>query len=305
VDVDLRRLRYFVAVADALNFGRAAEALHVAQPVLSRQIAVLERELGVTLFDRSTSGTALTEAGALLLDDARLLLQSAAALERRARHAARGVERLAIGFMPGLLVTPIVQGLRESFPGIEIELVRTSSDDQATTILDGRVDVGLVRLPLPRRGLRIEPLFREARVLVLAAGHPLAGAGTPLDVETIADHELLQPPDAVPEWRAARLRRGLPIPVTGTYPLEVEVKLERVAASAGIAVLPASTARFYTRPDVVVRTVSGLAPSEVGVAWALGHESGPLSATVALAHTLRASLTTERVLDAEDVAVRS
>lgn len=296
-DIDLRRLRYFVAVADALNFSRAAEDLHIAQPVLSRQITVLERELGVVLFDRSTRGTDLTEAGRMLADDARRLLQSAAALGRRARHAARGVERLAIGFMPGLLVTPIVQGLRETFPGIEVELVRTSWDDQVETILDGRVDLGLVRLPVPRRGLQIEPLFREARVAVLAAEHPLVVADGPLDIEALADHDLLQAPDAVPEWRAARLRRGLPIAEKGVYPHDVEVKLERVAGSLGIAVLPASTARFYTRPDVVVRPVTGLAPSEVGVAWATGHDSAPLSGAVALAHTLRVSLTTERVLD--------
>jgi DNA-binding transcriptional LysR family regulator len=304
--LDLRRLRYFVAVADALNFSRAAEELHIAQPVLSRQIVVLERELGVgrlargALFERSTRGTALTEAGRLLADDARRLLQSAAALGRRARHAARGVERLAVGFMPGLLITPIVQGLQESFPGIEVELVRTGWDDQVETILDGRVDLGLVRLPIPRRGLRVEPLFREARVAVLAAAHPLAatGAGS-LDIEALADHELLQSPDALPEWRTARLRRGLPVVAVGGYPQEVEVKLERVAASLGVAVLPASTARYYTRPDVVVRAVSGLAPSEVGVAWATGRDSAPLNAAVALAHTLRASLTTERVLDQE------
>lgn len=297
-DVNLRRLRYFLAVADASNFGRAAESLHIAQPVLSRQISVLERELGVALFDRSTRGTALTAAGRLLADDARRLLQSAAALERRARHAARGVERVALGFMPGLLVTPILRGLQDSLPGIEVELIRTGWDDQVETILDGRVDLGLIRLPVPRRGLRIEPLFRESRVAVVAVHHPLAELER-LDVEALAGYDLLQSPDAVPEWRAARLRRSLPVTPADDYPREVEVKLERVAASLGISVLPASTARFYTRPDVVVRAVEGLAPSEVAVAWATGHDSPVLRRAVELAHTLRASLTTERVLDDE------
>lgn len=74
------------------------------------------------------------------------------------------------------------------------------------------VDLGLVRLPIPRRGLRIEPLFQEARVVVLADSHPLAAThAAPLDVAALADHELLQSPDAVPEWRDARLRRGLPV----------------------------------------------------------------------------------------------
>jgi DNA-binding transcriptional LysR family regulator len=296
-DMNLRRLRYFLAVAETSNFGRAAEQLHIAQPVLSRQIAALERELGVVLFDRSTRGTSLTEAGRLIADDARRLLQSAAALERRARQAARGVQRLAIGFMPGLLVTPVVQGLQASIPGIRVDLVRAGWDNQVDLILDGRVDLGLVRLPVPRRGLHVETLFEEPRVVVLSAAHPLAVADH-LDVEALADFDLLQNPDAVPEWKAARLRRGLRVTAAREYPQEVEVKLERVAASRGIAVLPTSTATFYTRPDIVVRDVPGLAPSEVGVAWAAGHESAPLSRAIALTHALRASLTAERVLDA-------
>lgn len=302
-ELNLRRLRYFLAVADTLSFGRAAQRLHIAQPVLSRQIAVLERELGVALLERSTRGTALTEAGHVVAEDGRRLLQSAEALQRHARHAAQGVERLAIGFMPGLLVTPIVQGLAASFPGIRVELVRTGWDDQVETILDGRVDLGLVRLPVTHPGLRVEPLFRESRVAVLSASHPLAAVGD-LDVTALAGHELLQSPDAAPEWRAARVARGLDVPSAGEYPKEVEIKLERVAASTGVAFLPASTARFYQRPDIVVRPVPGLAPSRVGLAWAVGRDGPVLVRAVELAHTLRASLTTERVLDEETTAPR-
>jgi DNA-binding transcriptional LysR family regulator len=197
------------------------------------------------------------------------------------------------------MVSPIVQGLQASFPGVEVELIRTSWHDQVETILDGTVDLGLVRLPIPRRGLRIQPLFHEERVAVLADSHPLASIDpTDLDVRALADYDLLQSPDAVPEWRTARLRRGLPVTAAEAYPRDVEVKLERVASSWGIVVLPASTARFYTRPDVVVRTVSGLPPGEVAVASAAGRESALLNAAIALAHTLRVSLTTERVLDA-------
>lgn len=295
-DLHLRRIEYFVAVAEELGFGRAAERLHVAQPVLSRQIAVLERELGVVLFDRSTRGTALTEAGRGLLPDARALLQSAAALQRRARHAARGVQRLSIGFMPGLVVSPIVQALQRSEPDLEIDLVRTAWDDQVETILDGRVDLGLVRMPVRARGIRVEPLFTEPRVAVLAASHPLAAAAR-LEVDALARFDLLQSPDAVPEWRDARLRLGLPPGRATGHAREVEVKLERVAAGSGFAVLPASTARFYRRPDVVVREVAGLGPSEVAVASIARRTDALLQSAIIAAHAHRASLTTEQVLD--------
>ncbi|MEV3973527.1 LysR substrate-binding domain-containing protein [Streptomyces sp. NPDC050698] len=302
-ELNLRRLRYFLAVADTLSFSRAAEELHIAQPVLSRQIALLERELGAVLLERSTRGTTLTDAGRLIAEDGRQLLRSAGALERRARHAAQGIEQLTIGFMPGLLVTPIVQGLRQSFPDIGIELVRTGWHDQVETILDGRVDLGLVRLPVPRRGLQIEPLFQEARVAVLSVSHPLAAAEE-LSPHALAEYDLLQSPHAAPEWREARLARGLPLPTAGDHPHEVEIKLERVAASSGVAFLPASTARFYTRPDVVVRPVPGLATGTVGVAWAEGRDSAALNRAITLAHTLRTSLTTEKVLDAQAATPR-
>ncbi|MCS5497722.1 LysR substrate-binding domain-containing protein [Cnuibacter physcomitrellae] len=298
MDLNLRRLEYFAAVADELNFGRAAERLHVAQPVLSRQVAILERELGVVLFERSTRGTELTDAGRSLLPDARSLLQSAAAMQRRARHAARGVERLTLGFMPGLVVTPIVQGLHVAHPDVEVDMLRTSWDDQVDTILDGRVDLGLVRMPVAARGIRIEPLFRENRLAVIPARHPLAEASR-LGVDDLAALDLLQSPDAVPEWRDARRRLGLPAGRTTGHPRDVEVKLERVAAGHGVAVLPASTAHFYTRPDIAVRAVAGLGPSEVAVAWSSHRESTALRTAIETARELRASLTTEQILSDE------
>lgn len=295
-DLSLRRVAYFVAVAEELNFGRAAERLHVTQPVLSRQVALLERELGVPLFERSSRGTALTEAGRGLLPDAEAMLQSALALQRRGRQAARGTQRLVVGFMPGLLATPILQGLRATYPALEVSTVRTSWDDQVETILDGRVDLGLVRLPVPSGGLTIRPLFAERRLAVLPRSHPLAERAE-IDLDALAEMDLLQSPDAVPEWRDARRRRGLAVPADGTSPRDVEVKLEQVALGLGVAFLPASTAAFYTRPDVVAREVAGLGPSEVGMAWAAHRRTEPLMRAIELAHALRASLTTERVLD--------
>jgi DNA-binding transcriptional LysR family regulator len=269
-DLDLRKLRYFLAVADELNYGRAAARLHIAQPALSRQITALEHELGVALFARSKRGTQLTEAGLLLREDAHALMQTAAALQRRARVAGREGQHFTVGFMPGIIVTPAVRLLEQHFPDLRVDVVRTSWDDQVEMVHDGRVDASFVRLPVPRRGLTVIPLFCEPRVVALPATHYLADRKMVM-VADLVPLNLMQDPDAVPEWRdlVAELRPsaltldrvGLPTPHT------VEEKLEHVAAERGIVVLPESTAMFYTRPDVVYRYVADLPPGEVAVAF--------------------------------------
>jgi DNA-binding transcriptional LysR family regulator len=279
-DLNIRRLRYFSIVAEELHFGRAAERLHIAQPVLSRQIAVLESELGVELFERSTRGTQLTDAGRSLRDDAKTLLRSATALQRRARVSARGMQRFVIGFMPGLIATPIVRELAERFPNLDVSVVRTSWDDQVEMLHDGRVDVSLVRLPIDKRGLTLLPLFDEARLVALPVSHPLAGHAS-VTVADLAPLPLLQSPDAVPEWRDAQLDF---VPIEGGITRErtpvytVEEKLEHVAAGRGIAVLPASTARFYSRPDVIYLPVTDLPPGSVALAWESRRSSPPIEA---------------------------
>ncbi|SDZ51035.1 LysR family transcriptional regulator [Herbiconiux ginsengi] len=279
-DLDLRKLRYFAVVAEELNFGRAAERLRIAQPVLSRQIAALEKELGVELFVRSQRGTRLTAAGAALRDDARDILTEAAALQRRVRRGSRAGRSLGLGFMPGLIVTRVVRALTERFPALAVEVVRTSWDDQVEMVHDGRVDASFVRLPIARDGLRVTVLFAEPRVVALPASHELAGASRAgsgpvgagasggVQLADLLPLRLLQAPDAVPEWRDAlraagtdpqKAARGRPVVHT------VEEKLEQVAALRGVVVLPESTARFYTRPDVVYRMVDDLPPNEVAV----------------------------------------
>src|ERR1700712_4976942 len=117
-DLDLRKLRYFVAVAEELNFGRAAERLHIAQPVLSRQIRALEGELRVQLFVRTKRSTELTDVGNQLLEDARPLLASAEALRRRAVAVSRGPRTFTIGFMPGITITAAVRALTAKPPDV-------------------------------------------------------------------------------------------------------------------------------------------------------------------------------------------
>ncbi|WP_216895852.1 LysR family transcriptional regulator [Nocardia alni] len=280
-DVDLRKLRYFVAVAEHLHFGRAARELFIAQPVLSRQIRALEDELGVRLFARDRRSTELTPAGEQLLADARPLLSSAEALRRRVIRAAAGSDTFTVGFMPGVSVTAPVRALAARYPDLAIDLVPTTWDDQVTVLHDGRADVSAVRLPVDLRGLRVLPLHFEPRGVVVAADHPLAGKDTvriadlaeerlagkrAVRIADLADDHLLQDPDTVPQWRdiATEMRGDPPAPPVFH---SVEEKLAHVAAGRGIMFLPLSVMNFYTRPDIACLEVADLAPTQVGLAW--------------------------------------
>lgn len=282
MDVDLRKLRYFVAVAEHLHFGRAAAALHIAQPVLSRQIRALEDELKVVLFARDKRGTELTAAGAQLLADARPLLDGAQALRRRVTQAARGRDTLTVGFMPGVQPAAVVRTMTARHPLLTVELVRLTTADQAEAIRDGRIDVGFLRLPFDQHGLQVRPLWSEPRVAMLPVSHPLAGKEQVV-VADLADEHLLQDPDSVPQWRdvATELRTGTAAALPVFH--AVEEKLEHVALGQGIAVLPLSVAQSYVRADVTHVLIGDLPPNQVCLAWDASRRSPVIAEFAAIA----------------------
>jgi DNA-binding transcriptional LysR family regulator len=284
MDLDLRKVRYFVAVAEELNFRRAAERLHLAQPVLSRQIRALEKELDARLFVRDSSGTKLTEAGVQLLADASLLLAGADAARRRVAQAARATATFTVGFMPGLTVTGAVRALGGAHPDITVEVLRTSWTDQVTVLHDGRADIGYVRTPIDLTGLQTSALFTEPRVAVLPSNHRLA-AKHEVSIRDLAAEHLLQHPDMVPEWRSvAKEMRGLPEP-PGFARRSVEEKLEHVAAGRGFTVLPESMATYYQRSDVAWTPIVDIAPNEVRLAWVSSRRNPLIAEFVELAET--------------------
>jgi DNA-binding transcriptional LysR family regulator len=270
MDVDLRKLRYFLAVAELLNFGRAAERLHIAQPALSRQILALEKDLGAALFERDRHRVALTEAGQQLLADTPALLTSAAALRRRVAVAARGNQLLNVGFRPGIVVTATVRAFRADQPDAEVELRRIEWDEQEQSLLDGRVDVAYVRPPVLPEGLTLLPLYQEPRVAVMPADHRLAGKSS-VAVSDLAAEQLL-PAHGI----AAPLR-------TNSRVRTVEEKLEHVAAGAGVLFVALSMARYYQREDVVFVPLSDAPPDDVLLARAAGHTSALVDAFVRIA----------------------
>jgi DNA-binding transcriptional LysR family regulator len=266
MDLDLRKVRYFLAVADELNFSRAAERLHIAQPVLSRQIRALENELHAQLLIRDHRRTELTEAGRQLQAEGALLLASAGALSRRVGQAARPDRKFTVAFMPGLIVTGPVRALGAAHAGLTVEVRRTSWDDQVAVLHDGRADVSYLRMPADTAGLTTQPLFTEPGVAALPADHRLAGKDG-ISLRDLAGEHLLQHPDAVPEWRGVAApnpgNRRPAVPAARS----VEEKLEHVAAGRGFSVLPESAATYYQRPDVTWVPITDIARGEVRLGW--------------------------------------
>lgn len=266
MDLDMRKLRYFVAVAEELNFRRAAERLHLAQPVLSRQIRALEAELHAQLFTRDSAGTRLTEAGQQLLADATMLLANAHATQRRVLAVAQNSTTFTVSFMPGLIVTEPTQALAAHHPEVSVEVLRAEWTNQVALLHDGTADVGYVRMPVDMTGLCSTLLFSEPRVAVLPTRHRLADKQE-LSISDLADEHLLQHPDAVPEWQtiATELRDGRH--PRFAQPRSVEEKLEQVAGGRGFTVLPVSTATYYQRPDITHVPITDIAPNDVRLAW--------------------------------------
>jgi DNA-binding transcriptional LysR family regulator len=264
-DLDMRKLRYFVAVAEELNFGRAARLLHIAQPVLSRQIRSFEDELGVQLFVRDSRGTELTAAGTQLLDDARFMLRESNALQERLIRSTTSTVTVVVGVMPGLLATAAVRKFEAAEPLCRARVVQVGWADQVDVVQRGDADVVFAREPIDHHGLGTAALLEEPRVALLPIDDPLASQAS-VRLADLGTRRLLQDPQTVPEWYAiatAEQRRTASRKMAST----VEEKLERVAAQEGFVILPRSTTAFYRRPDVRVVPIEDIAPGQVTLIW--------------------------------------
>src|SRR6266498_5068986 len=179
-ELEVRELRYFVAVAQELNFSRAAARLGMAQPPLSKAIRQLEAKLGVRLLERTTRRVTLTEAGQVLLEQARGAIDAVGAAARRAQRAGQATPRLVVAAKAGdaKLLQQIVAAYQAMATPPELlatELVISGWGEPAVMLRDGRADVALLRSPFDGHGLDVEELASEPRLVALAAGHRLAG----------------------------------------------------------------------------------------------------------------------------------
>ncbi|HEY9621418.1 MAG TPA: LysR substrate-binding domain-containing protein, partial [Crinalium sp.] len=176
--MELRHLRYFMAVAEELHFGRAAERLHMAQPPLSQQIRQLEDELGFSLFHRTKRNVQLTEAGSLFLEGCQKIFEQLDQAIQMGQQASRGeVGKLAIGFVSSAaynVLPSILQQFHKAFPAIHLALRELTTDQQLQWLRDGRIDVGLLRPPIDDDTFGLTTIFEEPLVVALPETHPLA-----------------------------------------------------------------------------------------------------------------------------------
>jgi DNA-binding transcriptional LysR family regulator len=267
--MELRHLRYFVAVAEELHFRRAAERLYVAQPAVSEQIRKLEAELGVRLFDRTHRSVALTEPGKALLAEARRVLQMAEVAQHAARNASdRAGQRLRIGYVPDVLPSSVphaLQRLAAAAARIDISLETGTPLGLIGEVRDGGLDAAVVALPAPTKGLRVTPLGRQPLVAALPTTD-VRGLEAGLTLERLDPERLIVlPREANPALHDAVVSvcRGAgvsPALVEAGEP-RVEAVLLAVAAGGGAALLPASISERYAIPGVRLVELAGVEPA--------------------------------------------
>ncbi|MBX6392662.1 MAG: LysR family transcriptional regulator [Burkholderiales bacterium] len=293
--MELRHLRYFVALAETLNFGRAAARLHISQPPLSRQIRALEHELGTPLFMRTARGVQLTEAGALLLPKARRLLRDAEALRAGARHIASGeIGRLNIGFISTAaynILPALLPAFHRAHPHIKLQLQEATSDVQLAALRDGGLDVGFV-LPQPlEAALRYQPLYREPLIAALPASRRWPKA---LSLAALADEPFVLFPrkfgSALYDLVVGFCQRAGFSPRIEQEAIQMQTIVSLVAAGMGVALVPASLMHLR-RTGVVYRPLREPSPlMEIGLVWRADDDSPAIAAFVAAARASARSL---------------
>lgn len=285
--MELRQLQYFLAVAEELNFGRAAERLQMAQPPLSRQIRQLEEELGVELFRRTKRRVELTEAGRAFLEEARQILAQVEQGVRVAQRASRGeIGRLVVGFEGSSTydVIPIsLKVYRERFPEVDLVVYAMTTEEQIQALLEGRIGLGFVVSPLNDKRLAIETILREPLVLAIPENHPLVTRSEvrvrELESEPFITFQRDRGCGLYDQLIAVCQRAGFSPRVIQEAD-EMQVILGFVAAGLGITLLSSSVQHFQ-RPGVVYRALQPSPPKvALALAWRRDAPSAVLQAFI-------------------------
>jgi DNA-binding transcriptional LysR family regulator len=271
--LEIRHLRYFIAVAEELNFSRAAERVHVAQPALSAQVRTLETHVGCELFRRTTRKVELTPAGQLLLPDAREIVRRADEAVAKLGALARGQRgALRVGFVAhaaGETSTEILRRFEADFPAIDVELVESRTlEGTQERVIEHETDAAFVWLPILHEELDSEPIASERKLVAMHPEHRLASK------PAIAPDDLGDEPIVAPWERYSRETTTFWLSPFREARKDFDVFAESLdecmnLVSRGVAVycVPESVKRFYGRPDVVFRPLLGVMPSGIALVW--------------------------------------
>jgi DNA-binding transcriptional LysR family regulator len=284
-NIELRHLRYFLAVAEELNFGRAAQRLNITQPSLSRQIQNLEKQLDIILFERNQRQIQLTASGQIFLVEVEQILARFDQGIRVAKRASRGeIGRLTVGFQGSSVydIIPIsIKLFRDAFPKVEIIMQHMTTSEQVMAMVENNLDVGFVIPPIADADLEVEILLQEPVVLALPENHPLA-IQAEISITALAEEPLVLAShdrgcglheQIFDIYQKAGLR-----PNVVCAAREMQVMLGFVAAGIGIALLPSHVKNFH-RTNVVYRVLIPEAPiAGLAIAWKSKNISPVLSA---------------------------
>lgn len=284
MSMELRHLRYFVAVAEELHFGRAARRLHVSQPPLSQQIKALEEELGVALLLRTRRHVEMTDAGRAFLAEARATLEQAARAQRAARDFGRGARgQLTIGFVTSAsysILPAAIRQFRRQWPGIDVSMREMIPSAQLDALARREIDVGLLRPPVNEAHVAVESILEEPLVAALPKASPLA------DKRGLALRDLAEQPFVLfPRRHGPGLHDVIMdacqeagfAPRVAHEPNEMQAVLACVASGLGVSLVPASLSGFH-RGDVAYRRLRGMRGCiGLAVATVAGRESAVAS----------------------------
>jgi len=296
--MELRHLTYFVAVAEELHFGRAAQRLNISQPPLSQQIRQLEEEIGVRLLNRTKRRVEITPAGEAFLAEARRILSAAEEAVRRTVRADKGeIGSLAVGFIGSAnysVLPPVIREFRRRFPDVELSLTEMNTSTQIEALRAGRIQTGFLRPPpgIEAAGVVVAPVFREPLVVAMSRNHPLQGEAE-LPLRLLAKEAFIM----IPRQRgpgyfdhliALCQQEGFS-PYIVLEASQFHTIIGLVAAELGIAVVPASMQRSRFA-GVVFRTVAGGAETVLHLAWMNNSNSLVLDNFLAVASEVSKSL---------------
>ena len=293
-DIELRQLRYFVVVAEELNFTRAAERLQIAQPPLSRQIQNLEKSLGLTLLERTNRRVELTAAGQVFFSECRQILSHVDRSIRATQRAARGeTGQLIVGFEGAVhndVVLKTIREFRNQFPDVELIVQELASGQQIQGLQKGRIELGFIEPILASEDVEIEPLISEPLIVALAETHPLA-VHKQLTLAQLAKEVWITGRSDEGCGLLARILAGCReagfTPNVKQETNDPQMMLSLVASGLGVTLLP-SSARSFFQTGVTYRPLQPPKPEvELAIAWHPENRSPVLQAFL---QTLRASL---------------